>query len=116
MLDETLEAFRAEHPDGTLTTPDRPAITVRTYPDIRLAIEELLANAVAHNPAPESDCRIDVDLARHATDGGERAELRIRDNGPGIPEREAMVTGPGPGGYARSSSPATATPTTRSAT
>lgn len=35
---------------------------------------------------------MDVSLQRHTTDEGDRAELLIRDNGPGIPDRETVVT------------------------
>lgn len=90
-LSEARETFRHEHPDAHISAPDQPEITVRTYPDIRIALGELLANAVEHNPAAEAECRIDVDLRRLTTNGGDQAELLIEDNGPGIPDREAVV-------------------------
>lgn len=92
VLDAALDALREDHPDARITASELPDITVRTYPDIRIVLDEVLANAIDHNPRPESDCRVDVTLKRRTTEAGDRAEVLIRDNGPGIPERETVVT------------------------
>lgn len=87
-----VEALRGAYPDAEITASVAAGVVGLTYPDIDDAIAELLDNAVEHNPRPERDCEVEVTLRRLSTASGEVAELMIRDNGPGIPPREQLVT------------------------
>lgn len=91
-VSDQVAALRTEYPAAQVTTSSSDAVIVRTYPDIEEAIGELLANAIEHNPRPEAECTVDVQLHRAAASSGTRAEVVIQDNGPGIPRREQMVT------------------------
>lgn len=85
-------ALRAEYPNAQVTASIADGVVGRTYPDIGEAIAELLDNAIEHNHRPDAECKVEVELRRVADSHGDHAELVIRDNGPGIPQREQMVT------------------------
>lgn len=55
---------------------------VWTLPYLRLALDELLDNAVTHNDAPQ--CRVHVTVDTESPDGP-RTRITIADNGPGMP-------------------------------
>lgn len=92
MLTNRIDAFREEFPEARVTMNEVEPAVVSTYPDIQRSLEDLLENAIEHNPAPEADCEVEVSLRRVQSAEGETAEIRITDNGPGIPERERVVT------------------------
>jgi PAS domain S-box-containing protein len=83
LVEQVCETMDREYPEATVTVsvPDR--LQVRASDRVFEAVlKNLLDNALAHN---ENDApRATVSLAR--TDGG--IELRIEDNGPGIPSGE----------------------------
>jgi signal transduction histidine kinase len=89
-LAETIPAILADNPlvtsevAVTRTLPD--VATVRTHPMIEEAIDELVTNAIKHSDAetPAIDIEITVENGLDNL-----TELRITDNGPGIPESEA---------------------------
>jgi len=58
-------------------------------PELAQALSELVANAVAHNPADEPW------VGLKATDDGEWVELTVTDDGPGIDDMEATVIAEG---------------------
>lgn len=68
-----------------------PAELEATVPEqFRMAIEELVENAIIHNDEPDPHVRIDVDRT------GERVHVRVSDNGPRIPEMNiGVLTGDG---------------------
>ncbi|NHN49617.1 HAMP domain-containing histidine kinase [Halostella sp. JP-L12] len=78
--------FRDAHPTVAfhLTAPD--SASVRAGHEVEIAVEELLDNAVSH---AGRDPRIDVTVKRR----GDATELRVTDDGPGIPadEREVLL-------------------------
>lgn len=83
-----LTALVAEAVAG-LQTPETP-IAVQAPPEliadvdaprVRQALENLLANAVAHSPAEST---VTVILAEEARDDGRWARMMVADNGPGI--------------------------------
>ena len=67
-----------------MSGPDTPNCTVR--PVVEEAFDELLCNAV--NAAPDENIRVSVEVS-HAADGW--IEVVINDNGPGLPDAEAVV-------------------------
>lgn len=81
VLDQLTEEFPGS---GVLQAEDAP--TVRTDPGIVKAIlREVVENSLEHGPGAEA--RVVVEL-QQSPDG---AEITVRDNGPGIPDREAAV-------------------------
>jgi signal transduction histidine kinase len=88
-LDERLEnvvnALEERYPDAsvTLTTPGEPIVV--SAPGLVTAIEEAIENAIKHNDAPEPR----VEVTATVDDGWVTVE--VRDNGPGVPEREVRV-------------------------
>ncbi|OYR55865.1 ATP-binding protein [Halorubrum halodurans] len=79
---EVADTAREEHPESSVsvTAPDRLRLTAsRTV--VRRLVTELVENAVVHSADP---ARVDVDVDATA----DVPELRVTDDGPGIPERE----------------------------
>ncbi|MFW6321366.1 MAG: ATP-binding protein [Halohasta sp.] len=94
LLSELEADFEASHPSATLTVADSESLHVRADVRLKLALTELVDNAVVHNDAPEPEVTIAVGPSetKPATDW---VDIRITDNGPGIPddERRAIETG-----------------------
>lgn len=88
---DLVAALRDDYPDARITAELADDVHARTYPAVRTALAELLANTMEHNPQPEADREARVTLRRLATPPGERVEIAIEDNGPGIPDREQLV-------------------------
>ena len=83
---ETIVAdMRERHPDAELSTEIQSEGTVRAVPEITLAIEEVLQNAIIH--ADTDDPRIQ--MAVDSDDDG--FEICVTDNNPNIPEMERTV-------------------------
>ena len=82
----TVEEFRERHPTEAfhLTAPD--SAPVQAGHEVGTALEELLENALNY---AGTHARIEVTVARR----GDRTELRVADDGPGIPadEREVLL-------------------------
>jgi PAS domain S-box-containing protein len=80
---EVADTVHEDHPESSVsvTAPDRLRLTAsRTV--VRRLVTELVENAVVHSADP---ARVDVDVDASADDV---PELRVTDDGPGIPERE----------------------------
>lgn len=82
-----IASIRDEYPavDISVTAPE--AVLVRGQTELRLAIYELLDNAIVHNPSPAECCEVEVSIYR---DNG-TVTLAIEDNGPGIDDAELTV-------------------------
>lgn len=76
---QQVDHARKSH-DATFHTDLTPGVTVATTPFISSAIDNLLTNAVVHNPAEEPEVTVRVDR----TD--DTGRIAIVDNGPGIPQ------------------------------
>ncbi|WP_247009741.1 ATP-binding protein [Halorientalis litorea] len=85
LVRDVLGQLTEEFPgSGVLQAEDAP--TVRTDPSIvEAVVREVVENGLEHGPGAEA--RVVVELERSP----EGAEITIRDNGPGIPDREAAV-------------------------
>lgn len=77
-----LGEYRETYPDVTFEADVRDGLTVSCRPTLRVALANLVENAVEYNDA--ADPRVEV--AAHATDGA--VVIEVTDNGPGIPESE----------------------------
>lgn len=79
LTERQVDRARKVH-DATFHTDIAPGVTVATTPFISSAIDNLLTNAVVHNPVPEPDVTVRVD---HTDTTG---RIVIDDDGPGIPQ------------------------------
>ncbi len=80
-LEKTVERIRTEYPDATVDLEtDADDITVAADNALKSVFENLLRNAVQHNdqPTPEISVRTEA--------GPETVDVRVADNGPGLPE------------------------------
>ena len=82
-----VESVAGEFPaEFTTLTASDPSIRLCTDGEVlRMVVEELLDNAVKHTDRPRP--RVEVVI----TGSGDGVSIRIRDDGPGIPERERAV-------------------------
>ena len=90
LIDRLIATYVEAYPDATIERLGTD-VEIRGNPDgIRLAIGELIENAIIHND--HSRVRVVVEIARSSP---ERAEIRVLDNGPGIPamERDVLSNG-----------------------
>lgn len=71
----------------SVSIPDQ--LRVRAHPLTSSAIQNVVENAVEHND--ESTPRVTIEAALVERDGAQFVELRIADNGPGIPDDQVSV-------------------------
>lgn len=85
IVDTVTTDIRTTYPnvDITLSVPDEA--WAYGIPAIELAIQNVIENACQHNTAPDPHVQITVST------GDEIVEIRVADNGPGIPETERRV-------------------------
>jgi len=87
LAQEAVDAVRADHGPASLAC-DRAvdgAVPVRANEAVRLAVRELVENAILHNPADEPWVRVSVE--RH----GDDALVVVDDDAPPIPDAETAV-------------------------
>ena len=85
LFDTLHERFAGEHPEATVETTvetDRDLVAGREW---RSALTELVTNALAHDPAP------DTTVAFTARDDGDDIVVTVTDDGPGVDEMERTV-------------------------
>lgn len=81
-------SVQEKHPQAVISTELPERTTITAVDSIDTAIRELIQNAVIHNDRKEPTVRITVN------DDGDSVDLRIADNGPGIPDVDReVVTG-----------------------
>jgi PAS domain S-box/PAS domain S-box len=85
LLQQVTKNIRAEFPEAIVTVECPDGIAIQAKSQFRQAIEELLTNAIIHNPddAPEVEIGVIEDI--------ERVQIRIADTGPRIPKMERDV-------------------------
>ncbi|MFB1065016.1 ATP-binding protein [Natrinema sp. H-ect4] len=91
VLDDTVEEFRKKYPSSVIKTDIPPTLFVRASSNIRTAVEELVENAVEHNPADQSH----IWIYTQPVVEDEWIDLVIDDDGPTIPESERKVIADG---------------------
>lgn len=86
IIDEEVSSIHESHPNSSIRTRVED---VDIWGDtlVRSAIQNILENAIEHNDqeAPE------IDVVATRNEETDRIEIRISDNGPGIPEAEQRV-------------------------
>ena len=92
-IERTLDAVEEEHPGAVVRRryPDEQWVSAGSLVDT--AISNVLENAVEHNDRAVPEVEVTVEAA--AVGGRETVEVRVADNGPGIPasERRAIARG-----------------------
>ena len=83
-----VERYRDAESDARFEAVIADGVTIRGDASIRIAVDNLLENAVEH--AGESPV-VRVGVRRHAADD-RMAEIVVEDDGPGVPETERIVT------------------------
>lgn len=81
-IQEAVASVRETYPAATLTVENTSGVRALTVPDISVAIEELVENGILHNDAESPSVTITVETTP------EWVEIRITDNGVGIPDNE----------------------------
>lgn len=80
---------RRQFPDGTITVKCSDEREVLADEYLRIVVEQLVDNAIRHNHKASPTVRVSATTSDYG-----RVELRIADDGPGIPETErGVVTG-----------------------
>ncbi|WP_136716241.1 PAS domain S-box protein [Halorientalis salina] len=79
---------RSAYPDADFTVDVPDGLHVRADEQLRTAVQNLVENAVEHNDAPAPSVRVAAGAAEADPDA---VEVRVVDNGPGIPENERTV-------------------------
>ena len=80
-----VDVARTEHPEADITYDGPDSCPVATGAVVRAVLDNLVENAVAHH---DGDPVIDIELESL---GPETVELRVRDDGPGIPDDQFDV-------------------------
>ena len=94
LLGELESEFENSHPSATLRINEFDPVAIRADVRLKMALLELVDNAVVHNDQPEPVVTISVD-ASESKPAESWVDISIIDNGPGIPadERRAIETG-----------------------
>lgn len=89
VIETRLDRVTDIHPDVEIDTSLGSKAQAKAHPLIETALANVLDNAVKHNDKATPQITVECD---HVTDGGdEYVEIRIGDNGPGIPDGELAV-------------------------
>ncbi|WP_224336478.1 histidine kinase N-terminal 7TM domain-containing protein [Haloprofundus halobius] len=89
LVDEELAAARRTHPDSTFSASAPGERWIRGDDRIRVAVGNLLENAVEHSDRQSPTVDVSVDTV--VDDGGTVVEISVADDGPGIPDEERSV-------------------------
>ncbi|QCC51198.1 sensor histidine kinase [Halapricum salinum] len=85
ILRSIVASIRSEYPDARVTLDAPEACQVTGDPSIEVAVVELMENAIEH-----ASGEVAVSVTLTALDDT-RVEVRVEDDGPGIPEQELQV-------------------------
>jgi signal transduction histidine kinase len=85
LLQQVTTSIRADYPEASVSISCPDDVVIRATPQFRQAIEELLTNAIVHNPDDSPEARISV------AEDVDTVYIRIADTGPLIPAMERDV-------------------------
>ena len=88
VLDERLARLEADHPSAEVTATIPESAPVTAHDLLPYALDNVLENAVIHNPS--STPRVEVTVSEPTPDDDYRT-IRIADDGPGLPPAERAV-------------------------
>lgn len=86
VVEEVVADHRDRYPAATVTTDLAEATVLGRPEDLRVALDELVDNALEHADTAEPTVGVSV-----STVAGGRVVVRVADDGPGIPEMEREV-------------------------
>lgn len=84
-IETVVAEMEARHPVARVEYLGPASLEAAVPRQFRMAIEELVENAIIHNDEPTPRVRIDLDRV------GDRVRIRVTDNGPSIPEMNIDV-------------------------
>ena len=87
LLDTVANEFQDRHPEAAFTVGDFGSLYVRADMRLKLALTELVSNAIVHNDQPNPTVTMTATAAKENRDE-EWVDIVIADNGPGIPTQE----------------------------
>lgn len=86
LVHPAVDSVRAEYPDADITVAGATdSVFLETLPELEQAIAELTQNAVIHSDRQTPSVTISVEV------NTDTVELRVADDGPGIPAQERSV-------------------------
>ncbi|TQQ83391.1 PAS domain-containing protein [Halonotius terrestris] len=94
LLETVADEFEDRHPEASFTVDDFEPMYVRADVRLKMALTELVSNAIVHND--QSTPTVTVTAGPSETGrAGEWVDIEITDNGPGIPphERKTIESG-----------------------
>lgn len=77
--------LQSELPQATINASVPPTVFVQSMPEIIIAVEELINNAIEHNDQPEP--RVNIEIEKSVN----QIQITIQDNGPKIPSMDRAV-------------------------
>ena len=86
LVSDLVETYRTEHPDATITSETEDVEILGNHVALELAVGELLTNAIVHSDCPDPTVSVSVTQPSSA-----RVQIRVADDGPGIPEMERQA-------------------------
>ena len=89
LLESVVGDARQRNPDASVTLTCEEAIWIRGGPSVRIALAELVENAVEHRAT--ADGPVEVEITARRTDETPGVRVAVRDNGPGIGDHEREV-------------------------
>ncbi|WP_255198345.1 histidine kinase N-terminal 7TM domain-containing protein [Halorarius litoreus] len=89
VIDEQVDAARHAYPDAVVETDHPPSEHVRSTDLVSSVVDNLVENAVEHNDTDEPHVRVSV--RRVVENGTPQVEVRVADNGPGIPNLDRKI-------------------------
>jgi PAS domain S-box-containing protein len=85
LLQQVTTGIKADYPEASVSISCPDDVVIRATPQFRQAIEELLTNAIVHNPDDSPEARISV------AEDVDTVYIKIADTGPLIPAMERDV-------------------------
>ncbi|RLM57591.1 PAS domain S-box protein [Halobellus sp. Atlit-31R] len=82
ITDAVVSKNRSQHSDSDISVEAPEECTVLTLSSVSRAIEELIENAIVHSDQAEPTVEVSIEC------GSDVVEVRVADDGPGIPEME----------------------------
>jgi PAS domain S-box-containing protein len=87
LVSDVVTAVSEEYSTASFDLDDSGPLYVRADSGLKLAVKELLDNAVVHNNQPEPEVTV-ITRPSRTKESAEWIEIEIIDNGPGIPDQE----------------------------